>query len=739
MPEPNSYEAWQRVSAKSFRGTQSSAVALKEPSHLHVSAGRFPWPQPDAKPLSGAPSGAATGTPLFRTSSEASSEKSEPLKRDHASAEAASVPPATRALKESIIKFKLDETGTPNKEHRTDVALVVEGHYWQQQGLLLYFGLTKTDPFIKLVRNFTTDLFRSEKFSKYVRRKRKHSRAGSGSSSTHATETSASNCGGVCSGPQDHSSGNEEGDIFEEDALVVTKNKADASDDAPDTFRQAPRHAVHLPGIASLHALHFSKNVLPRRSAITTAIHMYFQYVNPFVPILDEDTFMCDIVPPFRSFVPDREMILLVVRLGYMTLIPSTDANAKFTRRESELLRDIMCFKCDQYMGVVAFCVPEEKVRVKSTFSVESKDCLGLGGADAQLLFFALVNHALSIGLNRDPTRYQAIKSIRTSASHVRMWRNLWLFIVAKDAGAAVYCGTPLKIPDVSIGDVATPETDDASDLQYHDTVQDVLMCYRRIELFGRYFYWLLTSRIERSMIKTQAFATSVFIRVINLKRALECQLRTFADPQLLQPRVDVTDSLLHIAMTEAELFVGNFRVLTLRHDFAVKQCIENPEHILKSFTGHAQLSYHSGAKLLQFLSLAKLKSMAELCHKFCLAKIYLLRRKRSHDTSADKREQHNPNTTGDAFPTNPHVDDTPPSKSIEHDGPFLNDDSVAAGFDALLANRAMHSNENTVNTYGVLQARHMDVKFQKEVFDLQSMIGNDELTQLFEIFGELD
>lgn len=270
---------------------------MKEPSHLHVSAGRFPWPQPDTKPLSGAPSGAATGTPLFRTSSEASSEKSEPLKRDHASAEAASVPPATRALKESIIKFKLDETGTPNKEHRTDVAverlpektfvyvsigscvlnidsddaiaffteasssLVVEGHYWQQQGPLLYFGLTKTDPFIKLVRNFTTDLFRSEKFSKYVRRKRKHSRAGSGSSSTHAMETSASDCGGVCSGPQDHSSGNEEGDIFEEDALVVTKNKADASDDAPDTFRQAPRHAVHLPGIASLHALHFSKNV----------------------------------------------------------------------------------------------------------------------------------------------------------------------------------------------------------------------------------------------------------------------------------------------------------------------------------------------------------------------------------------------------------------------------------------------------------------------------------------------
>lgn len=89
--------------------------------------------------------------------------------------------------------------------------------------------------------------------------------------------------------------------------------------------------------------------------------------------------------------------------------------------------------------------------------------------------------------------------------------------------------------------------------------------------------------------------------------------------------------------------------------------------------------------------------------------------------------------------PLTPHVDDTPPSKSIEHDGPFLNDDSVAAGFDALLANRAMHSNENTVNTYGVLQARHMDAKFQKEVFDLQSMIGNDELIQLFEIFGELD
>lgn len=51
--------------------------------------------------------------------------------------------------------------------------------------------------------------------------------------------------------------------------------------------------------------------------------------------------------------------------------------------------------------------------------------------------------------------------------------------------------------------------------------------------------------------------------------------------------------------------------------------------------------------------------------------------------------------------------------------------------FDALLANRTMYANRNTVNTYGVLQEKHMYRDFEKQAFDEQSMIGNEELLKL--------
>lgn len=926
------------------------------------------------------------GQDSLPTPSETSNGKQDHQKRDqsvlgNSSQKHSSTP---KNLKDSIIKFKLDDStaptpkkrkteegSSPEKADRASVsvaigarllkidsndsisffsdasnALMVEGRFWQQQGPISYVGLTKTDPFIKLVRNFTTDLFKSEQFSKYVSRKRKKNNlsvpTSASSSSLNYTDTSMSEkqnngLSGIREEETSQSSADEEeGDIFEEDALIVTKIKADSSKEGDeDLSGQASKPVMLLPGIPSLHSLHSLKSVyysfvedcillvLPRKTAISTAILMYFRYVHPFIPIFHENTLLEEIAPLFRSSMKDKPyhtsvsiksenqrnlagILLLVIRLGYMTLIPNLDTEVKFSKKEQDLIKDITRFKSDHYMGIVELCIPEEKVKTKSTFkyvqclcllffyrSVAPNDCLGLSGADSQLLFGAIVNHALSIGLNRDPTQYKLIKSIRKNETKVKIWRNLWSYIVITDSENAIYCGTPLKIPNLYISDVKLPAYDevDPEERLYFEKIEDVHACYRRItdivtnlqsqpkvvdvlsetsyleskfldifgenffrdyvcipakkstninpsdqgflkvdkflkfislrvnlscfyyliilhyelkvdnnietdmgagielfkifiksaiqvvyimtyaldnsqELFGRYFDWILTSRIERSMIKTHSFATSVFIRVINLKRTLACQLSSNGDTmaqdaKTSQARVDVIDNLFGIAITEAELFVGNFRALSKTHInsyrlyvmayFALKQCMENPEHILKGFNGQSQLFFHDGTNLLQFLSLEELRSMSELCEEFRLAKIDLLRRKSSHNSSDNqqsqnieaevkndilKSEQENPGYS--------KFDETPMSlTTTEADNldPFLEDDldSMAEDFDALLANRAMYANENTVNTYGLLQPRHMDAKFQKEVFDSQSMIGNDELFKLFEMYGEMD
>ncbi|WPK23028.1 hypothetical protein PUMCH_000252 [Australozyma saopauloensis] len=904
-----------------------------------------------------------------------------------------------RNLKESIIKFKVDKSTPilgkkrksadsespgkvqlPEKAEKSYVsvaigtrllnidsedsltffedasyALMVEGHFWQQQGPLSYVGLTKTDPFIKLVRNFTTDLFKSEQFSKYVSRKKqkKHlnSSASSSSSINHTDTSMSDHRGNNLEGIKEESTAQssaeedeEEGDVFEEDALIVTKIRPDSSkEDSSEQFGVAPKPILLLPGIPSLHSLHSIKGVyfsfvednillvLPRKTAMSTAIYMYFRYVHPFIPILHEQTFLQDIRPLFRSSEEGKlyhssisiksenqqnlaGMLLLVIRLGYMTLIPNTDTEAKYTKKEQELIKDITRFKSDHYMGVVDLCIPEEKVKTKSTFkyvqclallffyrSVAPNDCLGLSGSDSQLLFGALVNHALSIGLNRDPKNYIGIRSICKNKHSVEMWRNLWSYIVQTDAEISIYCGTALKIPDIRLSDVKSPtfEKEMTEETEYFEKIQDVHACYRRIvsqitnlaskpkvvdilsetsyletkfleifgenffrdfvcrpagkedkmngldslkvdkfirfisirvnlscfyflivlhyeqkvdnnvetdmgagtelfkifiksavqvvyimtyaldnsqELFGRYFDWLLTSRIEHSMIKTHSFATSVFIRIVNMKRTLTCQalqqLQSESstegkDPKFSQARMDVVDSLFGISITEAELFVGNFRALSKTHInsyklyvmayFALKQCMENPEHILKGFTGQSRLFFHNGTNLLLSLSLTELESMSELCEEFRIAKIDSLRRKRSHVKAEETQQkgltEHSANTNlfagkqselAEAPTLQTNIGDTPLSMATnetDNMNSFLEDDldSMAEEFDALLANRTMYANDNTVNTYGLLQPRHMDAKFQKEVFDSQSMIGNDELFQLFEMFGDLD
>lgn len=911
-------------------------------------------------------------------------------REDDSSPKAHSQPSAAKNLKDSIIKFKLEEPEpSPNKKRKflepeppinkstsfvsvaigsrllkidsedklslfdsTSNSLMVEGHYRQQQGPLSYVGLTKTDPFVNLIRNFTMDLFKTEQFSKYVSRKKKKRssslNASISSGSLNYTDTSISDHqsnipeetvnGQSSAGEED----DEESNVYDEDALIVTKIKPDTSkEDEENQIGMASKALIMLPGIPSLHSLHTNKEVyfsfvedsillvLPRKTAVSSAIYMYFRYVHPFIPILHEKTFLHEAQILFRHSTDDKPyystisiksehqqnlagMLLLVIRLGYMTLIPNSDTEARYSRKEQELIKDITRFKTDHYMGVVNLCVPEEKINTKSTFkyvqclcllfyyrSVAPNDCLGLSGADSQLLFGSIVNHALSIGLNRDPTLFKSIKSISKKPHSIEMWRNLWSFIISTDAETSIYCGTPLKVPDLYISDVNMPNSDFSSieESAYFQNTRDVHTGYRRIvekitnlkdkpkvvdilsetsyleskfleifgenffrdsvcksasgdsgseplssdkdylkvekfisfismrvnlsclyymivlhyekkvdnnietemgagielfkifiksavqvvyimtyaldnsqELFGRYFDWLLTARIERSMIKTHSFATCVFTRILNLKRTLACQdLKKTEDPnsepKVSEARMEVVDSLFGIAITEAELFVGNFRALSKTHInsyrlyvmayFALKQCMENPEHVIAGFTGQSQLFFYDGSNLLQFLSLPELKSMSELCEEFRLAKIDLLRRKRSHvnsakslsTTSGTNTSSNNTNSaSSDAKKSeksgSSNSDETPMSLS-EPDpvNSFMDDDldSMADEFDALLANRAMYANENTVNTYGVLQPRHMDAKFQKEVFDSQSMIGNDELFQLFEIYGDLD
>lgn len=818
-------------------------------------------------------------------------------------------------------------------------SMLFEGSYWQKQGPISYVGLVKNDPYIKYIRNFTLQLFKSEQFSKYILVRRRKQGMIPLSKSTTANSISDSNeqpkpkpsknsphCDEGNGGQGDDES---DVDIDDEDGLVITAILGESiGDPSVDSF---PAQLPTIRGIQSLKSIYSSKGeyysfvkesvleILPRKRAVQEAVRKFFRYVSPFIAILEEKTFTAELDVIFNNLYHDRSdgyysllkirndnqlcvigQLLIITRLGYMTLISNNENEVPYTAREQELIMDITRFKSDQYISVVNLCIAEEKIQTKSTFkfvqgltllyfyrSVAPNDCHGLSGSDSQLLFGAIVTHALSIGLNRDPSNYSEINSVSKTPAFVNQWRILWHYICAMDALQAIYCGTPLKIPSMDIADVQRPdlslvnpenskffeqmyavvdsyrrivskvtnlrkkpkvievlqetselenlflemfgtnffrdyvskpgvEQNDVSDVfdeeKHEESYTKVLRCIcfmqmranlsclyylialhyeRQIgqdnnvsispgielfkifsksvteltsimsyaldnsqELFGRSYDYLITSRIEKSMIKTYNFTTSFFLRLVNYKRTLTVQeaIRNQTNQQFeseeireeFSARCDAVDSLYTISLIEAESFVGNFKVLSKTYInsyklyvmayFVLKQCMENP---LKPFseTGNSKKYFHQGANLLQFLSVSELQSIYMMFEGYRVAKLELMRRQSTRSKDLKANILHSSKTAG-------AYDMKTPSGATDADTLNAMMEStvdILSSFDVTTANREMYANAKTINTYGLLLEVHKHSNFQTEVFDEQSMIANEELLKLFELYGDID
>ncbi|KAK8442458.1 hypothetical protein ACI3LY_002242 [Candidozyma auris] len=832
-------------------------------------------------------------------------EKDSPRKEASSTSNEPSPDYVSISIGSNILQIELDDT--MDSFSAATNSLLVEGELWQQQGPLSYVGLTKSDPFIKLIRSFSIEIFKSDEFSQFVRRKKPLA----GDKSSPASAISATSMDDTSRSEQsdqtfdrhfiEERNSEDETDLLSGGALLTTKIKADETNNS----LPFPGPYSEIPGTLSIQSLSSSKrnyydyvqgqviSILPNKRSLYNAVSRYFKFVATFIPILHEHTFMSEVRSLFGGGFPDfgdgyyksffirdeqdlnlTAQLLLIVRLGYMSLIPTDDSDAAFTKEEKHLIKDITRFKSDHYLSIINLCISEEKIQTRSTFkivqsltllyyyrSVAPNDCLGISGADSQLLFGSIVNHALSIGLNRDPVNYDSIHSISKKADFVNTWRCLWHFIVNTDAMSAMLCGIVLKIPSTDISDVENPKFDKhASEREelFHKT-QEICNSYRRVlnkltnlrdkpkvidvlretsnlegvflslfgqdffrdyicspapqhgdgqdaadkkkreecllkvsrfltfihlraslsclyylvvihyeekldkdasaeitagielfkifirsvvqlvyimsyaldnsqELFGRHYDFILTSGIERCLIKTHNFVTSFFIRLINYKRALVVQQfskmanplasTTEDDDSELEARSEVTDSLFTIAMIEAELFVGSFWTLSKTYInsykiyvmayFVLKQCMENPDKLFEGMVNHKKY-FHDGTNLLQFLSIGELQSLCKLCEEFRIAKVESIRRQKTRPKGGA---------------ANADVD---------------KDEEEGDNFDAMLANRTMYANRNTVNTYGVLQEKHMYRDFEKQAFDEQSMIGNEELLKLFELYGDLD
>lgn len=481
------------------------------------------------------------------------------------------------SVDESLVSISIGPNSTLqiNPNDRIDVfsnasfSFLVEGSLLQQQGPLSYIGLTKSDPFLKFIRNYAITLFKSGSMSQFIesksmkRQKRKvrnpkssttkkndgvkakvdtptsinsdslqdnprptkndglqsnkpesanKSYANETKDNTTETEDNATekNKDVQDSEENEEEEGDEEGadesDVVVEDGLIVTKIKVrDTSSNNSDDESKRPKKLRILPGLKSLYQGSKAKQeyfeltgeailgILPKKKNMFMLFCRFFKYVYPFIPIVDEHSLIFDInhVLPekFPTLRADERyekfeikgqndfvifgVALLVIRLGYMSLIHNDETNNGLNEDEKSMIEDMQRISPKEYIDVVNLCIPEEQTSQKSSFKimqcltllyfyrlVTPDDCLGLGGTDSQILFGTIMKHAFAIGLNRDPTKYVAHENINNNALLTKSWRALWHYLVSLDAMNAIHSGTVLNVHNLDISDVQYPNFD---------------------------------------------------------------------------------------------------------------------------------------------------------------------------------------------------------------------------------------------------------------------------------------
>ncbi|ABN65670.2 positive regulator of cytochrome C genes CYC1 and CYC7, partial [Scheffersomyces stipitis CBS 6054] len=437
-------------------------------------------------------------------------------------------------------------------------ALNLEGPLWQYQGVLSYIGLTKSDPFIKIMRNYAILLFKSGEMGKFMKleapKTKKRSAPGKNTSpgakksriesslasdSIHESPGSyMSECDSKKDVDVDHDN------ILEDDGLITTRidvveqnsttDKEEESELESRTeikttdpaIKKEPEKKTHkrktnphaipniLPGLKSLYSGKKNRKeyyelvekaiigVFPSKLNMFMLFCRFFKYVHPFAPIIDENSLMMDITtllqqyPSFNHGFYDQVIIesdhdltvlgifLLVLRLGYMSLIHNDPVNNSYTKEEQGMVRDMRRISTASYLNVVDLCLADDLICTKSTFrkvqsltllyffrKMSPDDCHGIGGTDSNILLGVAITHAFSIGLNRDPTCYGSQDLISKREPLIRIWRSLWNYLITSDVTSAIHSSTPLKVASTDVFDVKLPSYSEDSTGTKNDTI----------------------------------------------------------------------------------------------------------------------------------------------------------------------------------------------------------------------------------------------------------------------------
>lgn len=231
------------------------------------------------------------------------------------------------------------------------------------------------------------------------------------------------------------------------------------------------------------------KVILPKKKVLWKLIRRFFSSVYPFMPFIDETSFILETTKlvGYESFEDEYittlnvekridlahlGLLLLVIRLGYLSLfsnnasvnernLHSTDPSPKAQEIKYLLMNPINidvfevaqdCLDQFQVLRRMSFQVLQLTffIRLYNAFSPEEGD---IADCEPQTLNGVLIQMAYSLGLNREPDNFQ---DVLNDPKQNNLRRKMWYFLVMWDMFYACTSGNPM-LNDTIYHDVKIP------------------------------------------------------------------------------------------------------------------------------------------------------------------------------------------------------------------------------------------------------------------------------------------
>ncbi|CAH6718745.1 hypothetical protein CLIB1444_01S13586 [[Candida] jaroonii] len=332
------------------------------------------------------------------------------------------------------------------------------------------------------------------------------------------------------------------------------------------------------------------ENNLPNETIIWNHIDKFFDKFYGYLPILDEIEFKTQISRLIDRKIPEDSdysilskekiklslnnktdftylgILLIILRLGYLSLIPTINANANYFDQLSEI--DKMLYENTIDMDIVFIshnCLNQFNlfgsvnipilqlamvIRFYQIYAPENGD--GPDHGDAQVLNSTLFQMAYSLGLNRDPSRVESMKNEKFN----NLSRKIWYCLLLLDLNHSLEYGDPLNANKFTFDTKLPYYTDENSNLVNSNREMFIIDCFQILKVLYEPVTQFVNEIIDvNGTINSVQFCKKIHYlkyKVFSLNSVLNNKNTSFVANI-------VSKNIKHIYKTKIELQFGHF------------------------------------------------------------------------------------------------------------------------------------------------------------------------------------